>query len=81
MNKLAIKAIKWYQSKISAETPPKCRHFPTCSNYALTSYERFGFIKASFLTTKRILSCNPLVKPKYDPVPEKKIKTINKNKK
>lgn len=78
MNKLAIKAIKWYQSKISPNTPPKCRHSPTCSNYALEAYERFGFFKASFLTTKRIISCNPLVKPKYDPVPEKKVK-IKKN--
>lgn len=40
------------------------------------------FVKASFLTTKRILTCNPLFKPKYDPVPEKKIKQHkDKNKK
>ena len=32
-------------------------------------YEKFGFIKASLLTTKRLLKCNPLFKPGYDPVP------------
>lgn len=69
-----IKLIRWYQNKISKNKEPRCRHKPTCSNYALTSYERFNFFKASYLTTKRILTCNPLFKPKYDPVPEKKIK-------
>ncbi len=72
MNRLAIKAIEWYQKNISAHTKPSCRHTPTCSHYAKTSYERFNFFKATFLTTKRVLTCNPLFKPKYDPVPEKK---------
>lgn len=71
-NKPIIKGIEWYQKNISANTPPRCRHTPTCSNYAKTAYERFNFVKATFLSTKRILTCNPLFKPKYDPVPEKK---------
>ncbi len=74
MNKIMIKLIRWYQNKISKNKEPRCRHTPTCSNYALTSYERFNFFKATFLTTKRVLTCNPLFKGKYDPVPEKKIK-------
>ncbi|HHT39936.1 MAG: membrane protein insertion efficiency factor YidD [Acholeplasmatales bacterium] len=74
MNKLAIKMILWYQKHISPNRPKRCRHTPTCSNYALVCYQRFNFFKASFLTAKRILTCNPLFKPKYDPVPEKKIK-------
>ncbi|MFU8793279.1 MAG: membrane protein insertion efficiency factor YidD [Acholeplasmataceae bacterium] len=74
MKKLAIKLILWYQKNISPNSNHKCRHSPTCSNYALESYRRFNFFKASFLTSKRILTCNPLFKPKYDPVPEKKIK-------
>lgn len=72
MNKLMIKLIKWYQKHISPNKPPRCRHTPSCSNYGLESYERFNFFKATYLTTKRIISCNPLAKPKYDPVPEKK---------
>ena len=71
-NKPVIKAIDWYQKNISANTPPRCRHTPTCSSYAKTAYGRFNFFKATYLSTKRILTCNPLFKPKYDPVPEKK---------
>lgn len=74
MNKIMIKLIKWYQTSISPNKPPRCRYKPSCSAYALTAYERFNFFKATFLTTKRILKCNPLFKPKYDPVPEKKRK-------
>lgn len=80
MRKLALKLINWYQTKISPNTKPKCRHYPTCSNYAKEAYTRFNFFKASFLTTKRILTCNPLFKPKYDPVPEKKEKKQKKTK-
>lgn len=74
MNSIPIKAIKWYQKNISQTKGTHCRHTPTCSQYAVTAFERFHFVKASYLTTKRIISCNPLVKPKYDPVPEVKIK-------
>lgn len=69
MNKVMIKIIKAYQKGISPNMAPRCRHTPSCSNYGLKAYEEHSFFKATFLTTKRILSCNPLVKPKYDPVP------------
>lgn len=72
MNKVMIKLIKWYQKSKSPNKPPRCRFKPTCSNYALTAYQRFNFFKATFLTIKRILKCNPLFKSKYDPVPEKR---------
>lgn len=69
MNKVMIKIIKAYQSNISSQTGPRCRHTPTCSQYGLECYESHNFLKATLLTTKRVLTCNPLFKPKYDPVP------------
>ena len=76
LNRLAIKLIKFYQKNKS--NYKRCRHIPTCSNYGLECYEKFNFIKASFLTGYRILRCNPLSKNIYDPVPltkeQKKIK-------
>jgi putative membrane protein insertion efficiency factor len=74
MRKIAIKLIEWYQRDISPHSNHKCRYLPTCSQYAKECYLRFNFFKASFLTAKRILKCNPLFKPKYDPVPEKKVR-------
>lgn len=74
MKKLAIRLIEWYQREISPNTPPKCRFTPTCSQYAKECYQKFNFFKASFLTLRRLLRCNPFHKLAYDPVPEKKNK-------
>ncbi|MBS5852266.1 MAG: membrane protein insertion efficiency factor YidD [Staphylococcus sp.] len=74
-NKWAIKLIKLYQK--DKDRPHRCRHLPSCSNYGLECFEKFNFIKASFLTGYRILRCNPLNHKVFDPVPlskkEKKI--------
>lgn len=82
-NKKIVKLIEGYQQGISSTTPPRCRFTPTCSNYAKECYMKFNFFKASYLTTKRLLKCNPLFKGGYDPVPltkEEKEKLKNENK-
>ena len=71
MKSIVIKLIKIYQN-IPGPWHNSCRHIPTCSNYALTAIERYGFIKGSFLSIKRIIKCNPLGTYGYDPVPERK---------
>lgn len=85
MNKIFIKLIMFYKKNISPNTNPKCRYTPTCSEYGLDCFKKFGFFKAFFLTIKRILKCNPLFKGGYDPVPlskiEKQINNFLKNKK
>lgn len=77
LNRFAIKLIKKYQSIKSK--PPRCRHIPSCSQYSLECYQKFNFLKASALTTYRIIRCNPLSKNIFDPVPlSKKEKLIRK---
>jgi len=73
MKKVLIKLIKGYQ-KIPGDFHNNCRFIPTCSNYAIEAIDKYGSIKGTYLTIKRILRCNPLVKAGYDPVPERKIK-------
>lgn len=72
MKGLLIKIIRFYQRHISANTPPSCRFYPTCSNYAVEAIEKHGAFKGSLLSVYRILRCNPLCKGGYDPVPEPK---------
>ena len=67
MKKILIKLIKLYR-KHSANTLPRCRYFPTCSQYALDAIEKYGAIKGSLLAAYRILRCNPFSKGGYDPV-------------
>ena len=62
--------IKIYQ-KISALTPPRCRFYPTCSEYTKQAIIRFGVFKGGILGIKRIVKCHPLNEGGYDPVPDK----------
>ncbi len=74
MKKLFLKIIRFYQKRISPLSPPKCKYYPTCSQYGYEAIERFGVIKGSALALWRILRCNPFSKGGYDPVPQKKHK-------
>lgn len=68
MNRIAIVFIKFYRNFVSPIFPPSCRFTPTCSEYSLQAFQKYNFIKASFLTVKRILRCNPFSKGGYDPL-------------
>lgn len=64
-----IFVIKLYRKHISPLKPPCCRFTPSCSEYALTAFERYGALKGLYLSIKRILRCNPFCKGGHDPVP------------
>lgn len=65
--------IKTYQM-IPGPWHKSCRHIPTCSNYGIEAIIKYGSIRGSFLTIKRIIRCNPFGSFGYDPVPERKKK-------
>jgi putative membrane protein insertion efficiency factor len=64
-----ILIIKFYRSYISPLIPVSCRYTPSCSQYGLVAFEKYGLIKGFYLTIKRILSCHPWTKGGFDPVP------------
>ena len=61
--------VKFYQLCISPYTPAACRYTPTCSQYAVEALKKYGPIKGSWLTLKRLLRCHPWGGSGYDPVP------------
>ena len=67
---LAMGLIMLYRALISPLLPASCRFVPTCSEYGLKAFKRFGFCKGFVLTAKRILRCRPGGPYGYDPVPE-----------
>ena len=79
-NKKIVELIESYQNDRSLHQKPKCRFFPSCSQYAKECYKKFNFFKASFLATKRLLKCNPLFKGGYDPVPLSKEEKLEEEK-
>jgi len=64
-----ILLIKFYKISISPILPPSCKHYPTCSDYAIEALQRYGILKGSYLSVLRVLRCNPFFKGGYDPVP------------
>ncbi|HIJ60246.1 MAG TPA: membrane protein insertion efficiency factor YidD [Nitrospirae bacterium] len=68
MKIIAIFVIRAYQYFISPLTPQVCKFVPSCSEYSMLAYKRYGFIRGTFLSLLRILRCNPLSKGGYDPV-------------
>lgn len=60
-----------YKYAISPFTPASCRHFPTCSSYAVEAVKIHGPFKGFWLATKRISRCHPWGTSGYDPVPPK----------
>ena len=57
---ILIRLIKCYKFLISPILGQSCRYLPTCSEYSIEALETYGFIKGSFLSLKRILSCHPV---------------------
>ncbi|MGB2692444.1 MAG: membrane protein insertion efficiency factor YidD [Thermodesulfobacteriota bacterium] len=60
--------IKAYKYLISPILPSSCRFYPSCSEYALEAFNKYGFIKGFWMTLKRIGRCHPLCDGGYDPV-------------
>lgn len=67
--KIAIGIIIFYRIIISPLFPPCCRFVPTCSQYGLEAFKKYGFCKGFALTAKRIARCRPGGDYGYDPVP------------
>lgn len=61
--------IKIYQWTLSPLLGSKCRYTPTCSNYGLQAFKKYGPFKGFWLTLKRVVSCNPWGGHGHDPVP------------
>ncbi len=68
MSRLAVLMIVVYQKLVSPFKGPTCRFFPTCSQYALEAFSKYGFCKGVYLSVKRVLCCHPLHPGGYDPL-------------
>jgi uncharacterized protein len=72
MNKILIALIKVYQYTISPLLGPRCKYYPSCSNYAVEALRVHGALKGSGLAAWRLLRCNPFSNGGVDPVPPRR---------
>lgn len=68
LSKICICLIKFYQKYISPLKGPTCRFYPTCSQYSIEAFKKYGAIKGFILTIIRISKCHPFHPGGYDPL-------------
>ena len=71
MTWLLVGAIRTYQLVISPMLGPRCRFYPSCSSYAVSSLRTHGPLKGTLLAGARICRCHPWNDGGLDPVPPK----------
>lgn len=68
MKKILIALVRFYQM-IPGPWHACCRYVPTCSQYAIEALDRFGAVRGTWLTIKRLCRCHPWGGSGFDPVP------------
>ena len=68
MSALLVGLIRLYQRWISPLLGPRCRYWPSCSEYAAQAVQRHGILRGVVLAAWRVLRCNPWSHSGVDPV-------------
>jgi uncharacterized protein len=56
---IAVLPIRAYQRVVSPMLGPRCKYYPSCSEYAAQSIREFGVLRGVVLAGWRLLRCNP----------------------
>jgi uncharacterized protein len=67
--RIALLLIRGYQRLFSSMYAGSCRFVPSCSHYAEEAIDRFGVLRGTWLTLRRLMRCHPLGPHGLDPVP------------
>jgi len=65
-----LKGYKLTLSPLFMALGARCRHEPSCSEYAAEAVRRHGVLRGGRLAVGRVLRCRPGGTHGYDPVPE-----------
>ena len=68
---IVIGIVRFYQRVISPGLQPRCRYYPTCSQYMIDAIQTHGSVKGITMGTARICRCHPFVTGGIDYVPLK----------
>lgn len=67
--RVLIALVRLYQRTLSHLVGGHCRFTPSCSHYAIACLQRFGAIRGTYYTARRLWRCQPFYPGGYDPPP------------
>ena len=73
LSALLIAPIRLYQRFISPAFAPRCRYYPTCSEYAVQAIRELGPIRGTILAAWRVLRCNPFSHGGVDEIADRRL--------
>jgi len=56
---VAIALVRAYRLLLSPLLGGRCKYHPSCSQYAVDAFRRYGFARGCVLAGWRLLRCNP----------------------
>jgi putative membrane protein insertion efficiency factor len=65
-----VAPIRLYQRLVSPLLGPRCRFYPSCSEYTAQAVLRHGPIRGLYLGIRRLIRCHPWNPGGFDDVPE-----------
>jgi len=71
--RIAVAPIVVYRRVISPLIPPRCKYYPSCSEYAIQAVSEFGILRGLVLAGWRLLRCNPFSHGGFDPVQAQRV--------
>jgi putative membrane protein insertion efficiency factor len=69
--------IRAYQVSLSPMLGPRCRFYPSCSQYAMEAVENCGVSRGLWLATRRIGRCHPWHEGGFDPPPHSPLSILS----
>jgi hypothetical protein len=70
---LALLPIRIYRRLISPLLAPRCRYYPTCSQYAEQAVRELGPFRGTIVAVWRVLRCNPMSSGGLDPLESRRL--------
>jgi len=67
LQKLTLLLVRAYRKYVSPALKPRCRFYPSCSEYFERAVVKYGFFKGSAKGVYRIMRCHPFAEGGYDP--------------
>jgi uncharacterized protein len=73
LSEVLIAPIRLYQRFISPAMAPRCRYYPTCSDYAVQAIRELGPVRGLILAAWRLLRCNPFSHGGIDEISDRRL--------